>query len=155
MLWQLGQHQEAIDHYRDMLELNPNDNQGIRCVLAGHLLARNDIKTLKKLLKQHDEDSAVAWRYTQALLAFRENDPEADKLAEEAWLANSHVPDVLSGKLPLVASLNGYITMGGQDEAGEYAMENGRAWQATPGAIEWLARVTASLTPKRPRKVAS
>lgn len=154
-LWQLGQHQEAIDHYREMLELNPNDNQGIRYALAGHLLARNDIKTLKKLLKQYEEDSAAAWLYTQALLAFRENDPEADKLAEEACLANSHVPDVLSGKLPLVASQNGYITMGGQDEAGEYTMENGRAWQATPGAIEWLARVTASLTPKRPRKIAS
>ncbi|MQW30254.1 hypothetical protein GHK69_34005 [Sinorhizobium meliloti] len=36
-----------------MLELNPNDNQGIRYVLAGHLLARNDIKALKKLFKKY------------------------------------------------------------------------------------------------------
>ncbi|WP_210238919.1 hypothetical protein, partial [Mesorhizobium sp. M4B.F.Ca.ET.143.01.1.1] len=42
----------------------------------------------------------------------RENDPSAGKLAEEAWLANSHVPGVLSGKQPLVASIDGYITLG-------------------------------------------
>ena len=83
-----------------MLKLNPNDNQGIRYVLAGHLLARDDINALRKLLKQHEDDCAAAWLYTRALLAFRENDPGAGKLAEEAWLANSHVPGVLSGKQP-------------------------------------------------------
>nr|BAN09862.1 conserved hypothetical protein [Mesorhizobium loti NZP2037] len=112
VLWRLGQHQEAIDHYQSMLKLNPNDNQGIRYVLAGHLLARDDIKALRKLLKQHEDDGAAAWLYTRALLAFRENDPGAGKLAEEAWLANSHVPGVLSGKQPLVASIDGYITLG-------------------------------------------
>ncbi|TIS62301.1 tetratricopeptide repeat protein [Mesorhizobium sp.] len=154
-LWRLGQHQEAIDHYQAMLELNPNDNQGIRYVLAGHFLARDEIKALKKLLKRYEDDCAAAWLYTRALLAFRENDPGAEKLAEEAWLANSHVPGVLSGKQPLVASMDGYITLGGEDEAANYIEENGQAWQATPGAIEWLTGVTASLLPKRARRVAS
>jgi len=148
-LWLHGQHQEAIGHYQEMLELNPNDNQGIRYVLAGHLLVRNDVEALKKLIKQYKDDGAAAWLYTRALLAFRQNEPDADKLAEEAWLANGHVPGVLSGKKPLVASMDGYITMGGQDEAGEYVEENGKAWQATPSAVEWLIRVTASLKPKR------
>jgi len=148
-LWRLGRQQEALEHYQTMLKLNPNDNQGIRYVLAGHLLARNDIKALKKLFRKYKEDCAAAWLYTQALLAFRDGNPEADKLAEEAWLANSHVPCVLSGKQPLVASLDGYITMGGEDEAGEYVEENGKAWQATPGAIEWLAEATRKLKPRR------
>ncbi len=148
-LWLLGRHQEAIGHYRAMLKLNPNDNQGIRYVLAGHLLARDDIKALKKLIKKYEEDGSAAWLYTQALLAFRENDPDADKLAEEAWLANSHVPGVLSGKQPLVASMDGYITMGGEDEAAYYVEEYGDAWRATPGAVEWLAEVTKKLKPRR------
>lgn len=154
-LWQLDRHQEAIEHYQEILELNPNDNQGIRYVLAERLLVRNDITALKKLLKQYVEDGAAAWLYTQALLAFRERDPGADKLAEKAWLSNSHVPGVLSGKQPLVTSLDGYITMGGEDEAGEYVSDNSKAWRATPGAIEWLTQVTASLLPKSTRRAVS
>ena len=149
VLWQLGRQQEAIGHYQEMLELNPNDNQGIRYVLAGHLLVRNDIKKLKKLIKQYEGDCAAAWLYTRALLAFRQNDPDAGQLAEEAWQANGHVPDILSGKKPLVTSMDGYITMGGEDEAGEYVADNGNAWQATPGAIEWLVETAGKLTPRR------
>lgn len=151
VLWRLGRHQEAIDHCQAMLELNPNDNQGIRYVLAGHLLARNDIKALKKLLRKYEEDGSAAWLYTQALLAFRENDPDADKLAEEAWQANDHVPAVLSGKQPLVASQDGYITMGGEDEAAYYVEEYGKAWQGTPGAIEWLVETTRKMEPRARR----
>ena len=33
-LWQLGEREEAVAHYRDMLRLNPNDNQGIRYTLS-------------------------------------------------------------------------------------------------------------------------
>lgn len=150
-LWRLGRHQEAIGHYHAMLKLNPNDNQGIRYVLAGHLLARDDIKVLKKLIKKYEDDGAAAWLYTQALLAFRENDPDAGKLAEEAWLANNHVPGILSGKQPLIASMDGYITMGGEDEAADYVEENGKVWQSTPGAVEWLVEVTRKLKPRRRR----
>jgi tetratricopeptide (TPR) repeat protein len=150
-LWRLDRHQEALEHYREMLELNPNDNQGVRYVLAGHLLARNDIDALKMLLKKYEGDASAAWLYTQALLAFRDNDPDAGQLAEEAWAANSHVPGVLSGAKPPGASQDGYITMGGEDEAAYYVEENGKAWQATPGAIDWLAKTTARLKPRKRR----
>lgn len=148
-LWRQGRHQEAIGHYQEMLELNPNDNQGIRYVLAGHLLARNDIETLRKLIERYEDDRAAAWLYTQALLAFRQKASDAGKLAEKAWLSNRHVPAVLSGQKPLVTSKDGYITMGGEDEAAEYVEENGKAWQATPGAIEWLVKTTRKLKPRR------
>lgn len=46
-LWRLGRHQEAIGHYQAMLKLNPNDNQGIRYVLAGYLLARDPRGSVK------------------------------------------------------------------------------------------------------------
>ncbi|MEW5995961.1 MAG: hypothetical protein AB1744_16415, partial [Candidatus Zixiibacteriota bacterium] len=37
-LWGTGQQMEAIEHYQEMLRLNPNDNQGIRYLLAACLL---------------------------------------------------------------------------------------------------------------------
>lgn len=154
VLWRLGQHQKAIGHWQEMLKLNPNDNQGVRYVLAGHLLTLGSITALKTLIRQYEEDGSAMWLYTQVLLAFRDNDPDAEKLTAEAWIANSHVPGVLSGRQPVVVSRDGYITMGGADEAGEYVKENLRAWQTTAGAIEWLTRVTAALSPRRKGRAA-
>ncbi|HTN97368.1 MAG TPA: hypothetical protein VL101_10350 [Nordella sp.] len=138
----LGQHQEAIDIYREMLRLNPNDNQGIRYLLAESLLARDDITPLKKLLKKYKGDASAQWLYTQALLAFRDKAPNANALAEEAWEANSHVPDMLSGDRPLVQSDTGYIRAGGDDEASFCVEAIGAAWRSTPGAIAWLKELT-------------
>jgi len=77
----LGEVDAAISNYRDMLRLNPNDNQGIRYELASCLMKSGDTEALKKLLKQYDEDGSALWLYTQALVAFREN--KADNKTEE------------------------------------------------------------------------
>jgi tetratricopeptide (TPR) repeat protein len=149
-LWQLGRHRDSIGHFQDMLKLNPNDNQGIRYVLAGHLLTLGDVAALKKLIKDYADDGSAAWLYTQALLAFQDKDPDADQIAKDAWQANDHVPGVLSGKQPVVASPDGYITMGGEDEAAYYVEEYGDAWKAVPGAVDWLVSITEKL-PRRKR----
>jgi tetratricopeptide (TPR) repeat protein len=148
----IGQHEAAIDHYRALLELNPNDNQGIRYVLAASFLERGDVPALKALLSQYDEDCTAQWRYTQALVAFREGNPAADKIAEQAWCANNHVPALLSGTRKALPPVGDYITIGGEDEAAHYAEENGAAWQSAPGAVEWLTKVTANLVSKRPTR---
>jgi tetratricopeptide (TPR) repeat protein len=115
----LGDVDGAVAHYRDMLKLNPNDNQGIRYVLAGCLLRQDNYSGLKELLAAH-EDGSGFWLYTQALVAFRESggsDEQAAALVRDAWSANEHVPAILAGTKPAVSSNEGYITMGGPDEA--------------------------------------
>ena len=133
-----------------MLKLNPNDNQGIRYVLAGCLLRQDDKSALKELLAAHEDGSAF-WLYTRALVAFRENgeDEQAVALVRDAWSANEHVPAILAGTKPAVNSNEGYITMGGPDEAAYYVTESGAAWHRTPGALAWLTKLAATLAPKR------
>jgi hypothetical protein len=77
-----------------MLKLNPNDNQGIRYVLAGCLLRQDNDSALKELLAAY-EDGNASWLYTRALVAFRESgdsDGQAAALVRDAWSANEHVP---------------------------------------------------------------
>src|SRR5271167_3458211 len=66
----LGDVDAAIGHYRDMLRLNPGDNQGIRYVLARCLMKSRDIEALRQLLQQFDEDGTGLWLYTRVLVAF-------------------------------------------------------------------------------------
>ena len=86
--------------------------------------------------------------YTKALLAFRENEPSdktGEELVKKAWKANSHIPAILIGTKKAKPSPNGYVTMGGEDEAAHYAEEWGFDWLTTPGAVDWLTRIVAEM----------
>jgi len=155
-LLKLGDVDSAVAHYRDMLKLNPNDNQGIRYVLAGCLLRHDNDGALKELLAAY-EDGNASWLYTRALVAFRESgasNERAAALVRDAWSANEHVPAILAGAKPPVISDDGYVTMGGPDEATYYVTECGAAWHRTPGAVAWLTKLTATLGPKRRTRAA-
>ena len=133
----LGNVDAAIGNYRDMLRLNPNDNQGIRYELASCLMKSGDTEALKELLKEYDEDGSALWLYTQALLAYRESkaDKKAEELAKKAVRSNRHVPGALAGTKKVKSSSSGYLTMGGEDEAAHYVQEWGFDWLTTPRSI--------------------
>ncbi len=149
-LWAEGRHDEAIAHCREMLDLNPGDNQGIRYIVAAWLLRMGDDAGLEKLLKQHGDDASAFMLYTQALFAFRKggDSKKAKELAEEAWHSNTHIPAALAGTKKIKDPGTGYHTIGGEDEAVYYIDEYGSAWRETPGAIEWLAEATRNLKPR-------
>ena len=156
-LWAAGEREAAIAHYRDMLRLNPNDNQGIRYLLAACLLEIGDDENLSELLRAYDEDGSPYWTYTRALLAFRASGAtkKAGAVLAEAVASNEHVPAFLSGEKALPKGTPAYITVGGEDEAAEYARECGPAWRATPGALDWLVRTAAELPPPPKRGTGS
>jgi tetratricopeptide (TPR) repeat protein len=151
-LLKLGEEEEAMKHFRAMLKLNPGDNQGIRYLLLGCLLKRNDIAAVKELLAAYEDEWSAYWLYTRALVAFREghaSEQQALRLVQDAWSANQHLPAILAGAEPPVTSHSGYITMGGADEATDYVRDCGPAWHQTPGAVAWLNQLVAAL-PKKP-----
>lgn len=148
----LGKVDAAISHYKEMLRLNPNDNQGVRYVLAGCLMKRGAMEALKELFKEYDEDGSALWLYSRALVAFREHGPgaaDADAFARSAISANRHVPAVLTGRKRAKPTKNGYLTVGGEDEAAHYVEEWGFDWLTTPGATDWLTRIATAGAPRQ------
>ena len=142
----LGDTAVAVAHWRAMLELNPNDNQGVRYLLAAELLRQGDMPALKKLIAAYKGEWSVFWLYTRALVAYRDGKGGAKATGarlRDAAEANPHVPGILSGAAPAVASRDGYVTMGGADEAAWYVEECGPAWRTMPGAVAWLAEHAA------------
>jgi tetratricopeptide (TPR) repeat protein len=140
-LWQLGERRQAIEHYTEMLRLNPGDNQGIRYVLANCLLRNGDDAALAKLLDQYKDDVMAEWLYTRALLAFRREGAgkKANAALKKALKENAFVPAYLLGKKRLPRQLPGYIGFGDENEAVSYAAGAIPNWQETPGAIDWLS----------------
>jgi tetratricopeptide (TPR) repeat protein len=140
-LWQAGDRDEAITHYRDMLRLNPGDNQGIRYILASCLLDEGRDTEVAALIDEYKDDASAAWAWSRALLEFRKDgDCEKAKAAlAEATRANRHVPAYLTGKKKMPKRLPDMIGFGDESEAISYVGDYGSGWKNTPNAIEWAA----------------
>jgi hypothetical protein len=147
-----GRAREALPHLRDLLRLNPNDNQGVRTVLAGALAELGEDAELGELLDRYGEDDSADMAWTRALLAFRR---EGDGAASRGVLAaaregNPHVPAFLAGAKPMPKKLPDLIGFGDESEAVAYADRFGTAWRETSGALEWLsAQAPAGAAPRR------
>ncbi len=142
--WNLGKYDEAIHICRDMLRLNPNDNQGMRYVLIRYLIKLSRHDELEKFMEggSYRNDCAAEWRFTRALLWFiKEGDTDRSrKILRTALDSNKFVLSYLKKKNFRLKSLPATLTMGGKDEAQYYAHELGDVWRLVPGAIEWLEK---------------
>jgi tetratricopeptide (TPR) repeat protein len=140
-LWASGQHHAALEHYRDLLRLNPNDNQGIRYIVVSCLLELGRDDEVAALLERYPEDVAATWPWTSALLTFRQRGdvPDARAKLAAAREVNPHIPAFLFGKKKLPRALPDLVGFGDESEAVCYAAENIESWHSTPGALAWLA----------------
>jgi tetratricopeptide (TPR) repeat protein len=148
-----GRREEAAKHYREMLRLNPNDNQGVRETLAACLLELGQNDELGGLLERYREDGSAAWAYASVLLAYRtEGESErARQLLAAARKTNKYVPAYLLGNKLLPQQLPEYVGLGDEAEAIAYAANFLPAWKSTPGVISWLrARVAAVKSRQKP-----
>ncbi len=139
-LWRLGRHQQAIDHQRELLALNPRDNQGLRFRQANWLLELGEDDELDALFAAHADESAPGFIYTKALAAFarRGDTPTARALLAQARELNPHIPDYLTGRKTPPKQRPAYTVFGEETEAIDYAAGTSGLWVSVPGALDWL-----------------
>lgn len=139
-LWALDRREDAVEHQRELLRLNPNDNQGLRYRQAEWLLWLERYDELDELFAGYQDDAAAAFAYTKALAAFRRegDSAEAGRLLDEARELNPHVPAYLSGRKQLPNRLPDYVGFGDDNEAVDYAAGATALWASVPGALTWL-----------------
>jgi tetratricopeptide (TPR) repeat protein len=147
-LWALGRREQAVAHYRELLRLNPNDNQGVRHVLLPAVILAGDDRGAEELLDRYEEKHFASWRYNRALLTFRRSGDGslARRRLTAAFDANSYVPNLLLDPGLMPDDLPDHYSPGSEEEAIIYATETAAAWAATPGAVDWLAERMVSKT---------
>ena len=139
---------EALRYARELLALNPNDNQGVRCVAMTWLLEAGGNEEAVELAKKYPEDSCAETAYGRALALFRLGrfDEAGDGLRD----AVADLP-LVAAELPKTKHraprrhLPGAITVGGADQAYAYWESSGALWSGTLGATDWLRRVQAAV----------
>lgn len=152
-LWTRGERDEAARHAEAMLALNPNDNQGIRYVLASWLIELQRDDALQALLKRYEKDDSAFLSYPAALAAFRRGgeSEECRKLLATALISNAHVPDFLLNTRRMPKTAPAFYSPGQETEAVLYVRDHAQPWRTTPGALDWLA-THAGATAQPPKR---
>jgi tetratricopeptide (TPR) repeat protein len=148
-----GDFPAALDHLREMLRLNPNDNQGVRDLIPGLLLEMGrDRETIEHLDRWAPGDAIFA--YARALALYRlEGDSAAARTARaNALAANPHAArHLVQGTYPEPEQDYGW-SPGQPSEAAYVIDELALAWQATPDALRWLATAVPPAHARHPRR---
>jgi tetratricopeptide (TPR) repeat protein len=141
LLVEVGALEKAIAVFERMLELNPNDNQGMRYPLLALYLATNQLDGAARLMSRYPDKERVtgsfAWgrvleRWLAGELA------EAETALAQAREVNPYAEPYISGERELPSEVPAYYRFGEESEALVCAKELAVAWKSQPAFREWL-----------------
>jgi hypothetical protein len=135
-----GNLNESIRIIEYLLELNPNDNQGVRYILTSHLLEAKEYLKYEKHSNANSEDGGIFFKFNNALYEFIKsgNSLRSINLLKQAIEHNQYVISKLD-KTSKMRS-NSYSN-GSKEEANYYCEYNAKNWKTVKGAIEWAKTV--------------
>jgi tetratricopeptide (TPR) repeat protein len=134
-----GSRKEAISHFEEMLELNPDDNQGVRDVLLGCYFSAGELERARELLDLYGEDMSAVFCWGRVLERLISGSESGARIAvEDALEQNRHVLEFLTGRRTIPRVQMDYYARGRESEAIYCAMLLAGAWQMHPKAMLFL-----------------
>lgn len=135
--------EEAIEVCERLLELNPNDNQGMRYELAPLYFEAGKYNELETHLRKCGTESAAVLLYTRALYLYTKggDSRESREALLRAYKRNAYLPIFLSQAVDLPDEIPEAIGIGDESEAAAYVMEYGYQWDDQEEACQWMADV--------------
>jgi tetratricopeptide (TPR) repeat protein len=138
-LHKVGQREEAICQYEEMLELNPHDNQGLRYNLLSLYLEKEDLTGVRRIFKEYGDEPSAFFLWGRVLERYLSGKRgEAGEAALKAKKQNPHVIDYLTGKKRPPKEPIHFYSPGKESEAIACFDMMNNAWKKYPEAIKWL-----------------
>ncbi|MGW8957512.1 tetratricopeptide repeat protein [Paenibacillus sp. NPDC055715] len=142
LVYTSGRASAACTQYEQLLELNPNDNQGIRYSLLQCYLELERLDQAERLLQSYEDDASTEFQYGKLILEYLKNGENSNLsfLYKLARKQNQHVPAYLLGKKSLPSTQPEYMTPGDQNDAIQYASSHEGLWIKLYGLVEWMRK---------------
>jgi len=138
VLWRVGRRFDAVEHYINLLDLDPDDHQGNSALLLGCYLTMGEVQRSWDMLEEYDDDSAV-FQYSWLLVyLISEDDDAAEDALSTALDANPHAVLHLLGMGEEMDGTAPLVTRGGTEEAYMVGQILGQAFEERPTAQLWL-----------------
>jgi tetratricopeptide (TPR) repeat protein len=145
ILYAMGNVAAAAKTLEEMIELNPNDNQGVREILMIYLIELGEDSKFEFYEAMYRGALGAFSAFTRALYAFKSEgaSTRANSKLRKAINVNPLVPVQLVLRKP-IRDLPDSYSQGSPEEAKIYASFARYAWRKTDGAVAWLQLHAAS-----------
>ena len=139
MLLDMGRTADAVGHFEAMLDLNPNDNQGIREVLLGSYLSTENLDGARRILTIYREDAGALFSWGRLLERLLAHDfAAAEGLLVKARASNRFMELYLTGQRKLPRKVPEYYSLGSEEEAYFCFETLSDAWISHQETLFWL-----------------
>ncbi len=139
VLWNVGRRLDAVDHYTNLLDLDPDDHMGNSSLLLGMYLSMGEIQRSWDLLEEYDDDRSAVFHWGWLLLFIMTSDEQgAHDALKHAMDANPYVAPWFLGMAEFNDNIPAYITLGSEAEAQVCAQILAESWERNPDAQMWL-----------------
>jgi tetratricopeptide (TPR) repeat protein len=151
-----GEIQLACKTAEQLLQLNPDDNQGVRLILPSWYLELGDTDAAEKILSAFDIEHDTFLAYTKVLLQYqlyqkgRINSSVMEKALKIALDCNQYVAYMLTRDEFTHDITYNYMSPGALCEADSYCEDGHAVWHSTSGAVDWLKSVQKRCGSKPP-----
>ena len=144
LLWENGEKEKAVDQYKYMLKLNPNDNQGVRDILFPNLLELNRLDEARELYWEYDEDCSSSWKFSKLLLDIKSDASfgEIEMEYKDCIKSNPYIVPFLLGDKKLPSNMPFFYGIGDENEAVFYVMLSQDAWHSDKNAMKVLRKLS-------------
>ena len=146
LLWSIGEKEEAIKNFKELIKLCPNDRLLVRSILLSWLISVDRFDEAFEILEQYKNDNLVGTRLSRVLYLFKNNELEEAK--RNLRLANSINPFVLKyiiKQKKVTTSHNEFKKLGSEEEAVFYMKYAEAAWDNVEGSREWVKEIRNEL----------
>lgn len=140
-LAEMDKYHDSVAVFEEMIQLNPNDNQGVRDQLLLYLIKINEFNKFRKYNKIYIEDDRAFTLFNRALFAFKTegSSPNSVGLLQNAVNSNKHVVSKLISRT-ISLEMPELYGIGDDDEAKYFTYFAHKIWHGTDGAIDWLKK---------------
>lgn len=139
-LFETGAEEQALIQYEEMLQLNPNDHQGIRYNLLTLYIEFTDYQKAQDLINNFNNESTASFLFNKIIVDFLLNGftSQTKTFIKEANMQNPFVKDYLQREKKLSHKYPNQIGFGDETEAIVYTQEHIHLWQAYPELLKEL-----------------
>jgi uncharacterized protein YecA (UPF0149 family) len=139
LLLEFNKTNESIKHMEELLELNPNDSQGVRYILTEAYFKAEEYQKADSLLKRFDlHDAHTAYSKVFIHYKLKGINKTTEKLLKTAREVNPHVIPYLQKEKKLPKKPPEYIGFGDETEAISYLFDYAKYWWNETQLINWL-----------------